>query len=312
MRGPPVPIIRTTVRVLVTGASGCIGTALIEGLLLRGHEVTAVDIAPVPPAVSRPVEFVNASYGAVDVPAGTGAVVHLACSSVPATSAASLEVDVAENVLPSVELFGSAARAGVRRIVFASSGGTVYGDLPAERAAWTEDDATRPVTAHGAMKLTIETYLRTTTRGSDASPVVARIGNAYGRRGPARPGHGAVDHFVRAVLRGDAIEIWGDGSAVRDYVHVTDIAGALAAMVEAERPSPVFNVGSGSGTSLAALVPLVEAACGAKANVRHRLARGVDLSRNVLDASRAQRELGWAPRLGLAEGIARTVAEVRA
>jgi UDP-glucose 4-epimerase len=304
-------IIRANVKILVTGASGCLGGRLADELSRRGHAVIGVDVAqPVlRPGVS--MEFVQGSFGASEIPPGVDAVAHLACSSVPATSAASPEIDVAENVLPSVELFQRAVRAGVRRIAFTSSGGTVYGDLPAERTAWRESDTPKPTTAHGAMKLTLETYLRAITHGTQTTPVVARIGNVYGRPGAARPGHGAVDSFVRAVLRDAEITVWGDGSAQRDYVHAGDVVAALIAMLEAERPSPVYNVSTGCATSLRDLIALVEAACGRRARVRYVPSRGVDLDRNVLDPTLARTELGWSSQIGLAEGAARVAEAVR-
>lgn len=306
-----MPIIAARVKILVTGAAGCLGSALTDALLVRGHEVTGVDVAPLGRTPPRPFPFVHGSFGAAELPGGLDAIAHLACSSVPATSATSPEMDIAENVLPGVDLFRRAARAGVRRIVFTSSGGTVYGELPADRAAWTEADACRPTTAHGAMKHVLETYLRAIAQGTGLRTVTARIANAYGRRGPPRPGHGAVDSFVRAVERGDEIHVWGDGSTVRDYVHTADIVAALVAMLEAERPSEVFNVATGHGTSLRELIATVEEACGRRAKVRFEPSRGVDLARNVLDARLAREELGWSARLDLAAGVARVVAEAR-
>jgi len=299
-------------KILVTGAAGRLGAALVDDLVAAGHDVTGVDVAPLGRTPPKTFPFQVCSFAALELPPGLDAVAHLACSTVPATSASSPEMDLAENVLPSVDLFLRAVKAGVRKIVFASSGGTVYGELPVGRAAFVETDVCRPTTAHGAMKHVLETYLRAMTHGTATSPVIARISNAYGRPGPTRPGHGAVDTFVRAVLRGDAISVWGDGSIVRDYVHNADIVAALRRMLEAERPSSIYNVSSGVGTSLTELIAVVEKGCGARAKVRHEPSRGVDLARNVLDPSLARAELGWTPRVGLAEGVARLVAATRA
>src|SRR6188768_681434 len=138
-------------KILITGAAGRLGSALADHLVARGHEVIGVDVAPLRGTPPLPFTFAVSSFATMDLPANLDAVAHLACSSVPATSATSPEMDVAENVLPGVDLFRRAVRSSVRKFVFASSGGTVYGDMPPGQECFTESDPCRPSTAHGAM-----------------------------------------------------------------------------------------------------------------------------------------------------------------
>lgn len=293
-------------KVLVTGALGFLGCALSAELEHRGHDVVGVDHAPGARAELRiGFDEVDLARGRA---AGVDAVVHLACSTQPATSDAALTRDIAENVGASAGFFRRCAEAGIGRVVLASSGGTVYGEMPDGARAWRESDPTAPVTAHGAMKLAVESYLRVAAAGTAMRTVVARIGNAYGRRVVLRSDHGAAEAIVRAVLSGREVVLWGDGSAVRDYVHIDDVASALVAMVEAPEPAPIYNVGTGRGTSLVALIEQAEAVLGRSALVRRDEARRADLRRNVLDPGLLERDLAWKPRVSLEEGIARLAA----
>lgn len=290
-------------KVLVTGAAGFLGSVLSAALEGRGHEVIGVGRNPDTKAEPRS-GFVELDLERGPA-AGVDAVVHLACTTQPATSDAALARDITENVGASAEFFRRCAEAGVGRVVLASSGGTVYGEMFEGARAWRETDPTGPLTAHGAMKLAVESYLRVAAAGTAMRPVVARISNAYGRREASRCNHGAVEAIVRAVLAGKEIVLWGDGSAVRDYIHVDDVASALVAMVESPTPAPIYNVGTGRATSLVALIEHVEATTGRPAHVRREEARRVDLRRNVLDTGLLERDLAWKPCVSLEAGIAR-------
>lgn len=290
-------------KILVTGALGFIGSALSTSLEASGHQVIRVGRTSAATAAPR-TGFIELDLLRGPA-AGVETAVHLACTTQPATSDAAIERDVADNVGASAHFFRRCAEAGVGRVVLASSGGTVYGDMLEGAPAWRETDVPRPATAHGAMKLAVESYLRVAARGTAMLPVVARISNAYGRHQGFRRDHGVVEAMVRAVIASEEIVVWGDGSAMRDFIHVDDVASALVAMIEAPSPAPVYNVGTGRGTSLAALIEHVERALGKPARVRREEARQADLRRNVLDTELLRRELDWDPHVSLEDGIAR-------
>jgi UDP-glucose 4-epimerase len=293
-------------KILITGALGFIGYFLSASLEASGHEVVRVGRS------ARPTTEFATGFNDVDLlhgpAAGCEVVVHLACTTQPATSDAAIERDISDNVAASARFFARCGDAGVGRIVLASSGGTVYGDLRNGDRAWRETDSCRPTTAHGAMKLAVESYLRVVATRTAVRPVVARIGNAYGRRGGFRPDHGVVEAMVRAVIADRELTIWGD--AMRDYVHIDDVVRALVAMIEAPMPEPVYNVGTGRATSLIALLAHVEEALGKRARVRREPARSGDLRRNVLDAALLRSDLAWEPRVSLEAGIARLVSQL--
>lgn len=289
-------------KILITGALGFIGYFLSMALEASGHEVIRVG------RTTRPTTAFATGFHDVDLvhgpAAGTDVVVHLACTTQPATSDAAIERDISDNVAASARFFARCGEAGVGRIVLASSGGTVYGNLRQGDRAWRESDVCRPTTAHGAMKLAVESYLHVAATRSAIRPIIARISNAYGRRRGFRPDHGVIEAMVRTVVAGEEVAIWGDGSATRDYVHIEDVVRALVAIIEAPAPAPVYNVGTGRATSLLDVLALVEEALGRRARVRLEPERSGDLRRNVLDAALLRSDLAWEPRVALEAGIA--------
>jgi UDP-glucose 4-epimerase len=198
----------------------------------------------------------------------------------------------------------------VEKIVFMSSGGTVYGvprSLPID-----EDHPTFPISSYGIQKLTIEKYLHLAQRMHGLDYCILRGANVYGPQQRLDIAQGAVAVFLDRTLRAKPIEIWGDGSVVRDYLYVEDLAGALVKAATYQGEPRIFNVGSGIGTSLNELVSTLRAVTGAKLDVQYSGARAVDVPANVLECARARRHLGWQPQVSLAEGVRRTYEWLRA
>jgi UDP-glucose 4-epimerase len=192
----------------------------------------------------------------------------------------------------------------VRRVVYVSSGGTVYGR--AARLPVAEDDLTDPLCAYGVSKLAVEKYVALFHHLYGLEYCILRPGNAYGPgQDPAR-GQSAPTVFAHRVLAGEPVVIWGDGRAVRDYLHVDDMVEAVARVL-AYQPLPagprVFNVGTGRGTSLAELVALCGKVLGKTPRVEYTPGRALDVPANVLDPRRLSQITGWTPRVSLPEGI---------
>ena len=297
---PPRP------KVLVTGGLGYLGRHVVEALLRAGREVVILDHSDrSPPAASPQCQVVRDDFRRVglhaDVLKGSDCVVHLAWSTIPATSAQEPAADIQDNVAGTVILLGECVRQGVPKVVFASSGGTVYGRaryLPIDEA-----HPTQPVNMHGAMKRSVEAYLHAVFEAQGLDYAVLRIGNLYGPFQQYRQKLGAVSTFIRQVVRGEEIEIWGDGKVVRDYVFVDDVVSAVVAVVEQKFEEKVFNVGTGRGCDLNELVAIIERLAGRKAKVRYGEARRIDVPVSVLDAGLLRRRAGWAPRTTLEAGI---------
>jgi UDP-glucose 4-epimerase len=197
-------------------------------------------------------------------------------------------------------------REGVRKVVFASSGGTIYGRTRVSPIA--EDHATDPTCAHGIGKLAIEKYLQLFKELHGLDCCALRIANPYGERQRTEKAQGAVGVLLERALNGRPFEIWGDGSVVRDYIHVSDVVRALIAGAAAtDAANNVFNIGTGQGTSLNELVAVVERTINRRVRRIYLPARGFDIDENVLDTSRATEELGWTASVSLEDGIRETI-----
>jgi UDP-glucose 4-epimerase len=297
---------------LILGGAGFIGSHVAEALLAAGHAVRVFDrpdrrLAPGLPfrdAVEwAEGDFVNPS----DVEpalAGCDAVFHFVSTTLPKTSNDNPAYDLETNVIRSISLLNLCLRYRVRKVVFISSGGTVYGvpeDLPI-----AESHPTDPICAHGIGKLAIEKYLHLYHVLHGLDYCVLRVANPYGERQRVASAQGAVTVFLERALRGASIEIWGDGSVVRDYVYVGDVARAFAAALDYGGDERVINIGSGEGRSLNDLVSVIEATLGHPVAVNHLPGRPFDVPANVLDIGRARACLKWRPETPFADGIART------
>jgi UDP-glucose 4-epimerase len=207
-------------------------------------------------------------------------------------------------VLGSLRLFALCREHAVRKVVFISTGGTVYGvarSLPID-----ETHPTQPMTSYAIQKLAIEKYLHLNWALHGLDYCVLRVSNAYGERQRTDTAQGAVAVFLERALRGEPIQLWGDGSVVRDYVYVGDIVQAFLKALAHDGEQKLFNIGSGTGTSLNQLIDAIAAVAGRRPAVEHAPARRFDLPANVLDCTLARRVLGWQARTPLAEGLRRT------
>lgn len=291
-------------RVLVTGGTGFLGRPLVARLAADGCRVAVLDRTPgdVAPTgaetlVEGDLEDPAALAAALD---GIDVLYHLACSTVPSTSAEDPAADVEENVLGSVRLFEAAAEHGVQKIVYPSSGGTVYG--PARRLPITEDHPTEPISVHGATKLATERLLAALALQRGYAATILRIANPYGADQWRRRSQGILGALLRAVATEKPVTVWGDGSVVRDFLALEDAVGALAA-ARLLGDGEALNVGSGRGRSIRDLLEVVEHVTGATVPVRWREERGFDVPANVLDSGRAREVLSWRPRVSLEEGV---------
>jgi UDP-glucose 4-epimerase len=242
------------------------------------------------------------------------AVHHYACSTIPKTANDEPLADLEVNVRGTVRLLDALRRRTGIRLVFPSSGGTVYG--PLRQTPVSEEHPLDPITIYGVSKVAIEKYLGfyRTMHGLDVR--IARLSNPYGvGQDPSRK-QGAATIFVNRAMAGQPIEVWGDGSVVRDYIHISDAVAGLLAIVDAPAVSssehPVFNIGSGKGVSIREILALLQERLGRVLQVSYLPSRGFDVACNVLDIGRARSVLGWTPRLEFADGMDLTIGDYRA
>ena len=251
---------------------------------------------------------VEAWRAAVESCAG---VFHLAWATVPSTANADPLGDLETNVAGTVRLLEALRHLPNIPITFVSSGGTVYGE--ADTLPIPEHHPLRPKTAYGVSKTTAEHYALLYRRLWGVDARIVRLSNPFGPGQDINGQLGAASIFAARALAGERIEIWGDGSAIRDYIYVDDaISGLLATMlVPADRfgaLDPVVNIGSGQGVSLRELISLLMHILDKPIEVHYKSARDFDVRANVLDITRARSILGWSPKISIEEGLSRHIA----
>lgn len=295
-------------RVVLFGGAGFIGAG-IAGRLAQAHQVVVADQshrlarskAHFDPALIERVSLDGDPYD-FDFLDRADTLIHLDWASIPATSMSNYIADLEANVVSSLRLFEAAAARAVAKIVFVSSGGTVYGRSDRDRNR--EDDPTNPRSSYGIGKLTVEKYLALFAQTRRIAGVSLRLANPYGSYQFLGTPVGAVANFLARAHAGEPITVWGDGSAVRDFVHIDDVAAAFElALTAPALGDSVYNVGSGVGHSVNQLLALVESIAGRTPVVRYEPARFVDVPRAVLDHTRFSAATGWRPRISLRDGM---------
>ena len=298
--------------VLVTGGNGFIGSHIVDSLAGRGQEVISFDLFPRPYAdAPNGVQFIQGNLGdeglirRILVDSGIETVVHAAWSSIHETSLKDPAADLDANLVPLIRLLEAGREAGLRRVVFLSSGGQVYG-IPAETPV-AESHPTHPISAYGVAKLAAEKYLGMYAHLYGLESVILRPSVPYGPRQNPRRRQGAVAVFLYRTLRGEPIEIWGDGGVLRDYFYIDDLSRAVCeAVIKEKAAGQIFNLGGHKSYSLNDLLNAIENALGVQPMVMYREARAFDVPELHLDSSAAARILGWAPDVELEEGLRRT------
>ena len=291
---------------LLMGGGGFIGSHIARAAVGRGLKVRVFD-QQVSPYVELPcsVEVVLGDWSDRDAlalaMAGCDAVVHLISRSVP-VDALTLPAEIDGNVVPALGLLDVLSKTGVRNLVFASSGGTVYGD--SGPGPLSETDGRLPRCSYGLGKVLVEQCLRFQARQTGTAVTILRPSNPYGPGQSPIGRQGAIPIFLRKVALGEEILLFGD--PVRDFVYVADVADAFVRAACAPQATRVLNVGSGQGNKLSHVLSLVERTVGRRARLRRVASRGCDVASNVLAIDRIRQDLDWSPATSLAEGIART------
>ena len=291
------------------GGKGFIGSHLVDALLREGFPVTVFDRANIPAlndaATAARVKWIDGDFTSeADVARaleGCDICFHLVSTTLPQSSNADPVFDIETNVAGTARLLNHAVRLGVKKVVFVSSGGTVYG-IP-RNVPISEDHPTNPICSYGITKLAIEKYLHLylTLHGLDYT--VLRLANPFGERQRIQAAQGAVAVFMGKVLRGEKIEIWGDGSVVRDYIYIGDAVAAMVKAADYRGEERVFNIGSGKGVSLNEILDGIEQVTGRKATRQYTAARAFDVPVSVLALDRARSELGWKPQTSFTDGL---------
>jgi UDP-glucose 4-epimerase len=297
---------------ILFGGGGFIGSAFADRLLLDGHSIRIFEKRGVLPhrnfKNNENIEWMTGDFqnkNDIDIALeGMDIVLHLISTTLPKNSNDDLIFDVQSNLIASLQMLNAMVKQKVKRIIFISSGGTVYG-LPLSLPI-TETHPTNPLVSYGITKLSIEKYLLHYNRFYDIKPTILRVANPFGERQRIETDQGAASVFIHRALRREPIDIWGDGTITRDYIYIENVADALSKAIHYQGDQFIFNISSGTGTSINELITNIEEITGNTIVRRYYPQRAFDVQTNVLDNSLAKNELSWRPQISLRDGLIKT------
>ncbi len=293
----------------VIGGNGFIGSHLVDELKYAGWHVTVYDRMEERYRPRRSdVDYVIGELGnrklLESVLVRMDVVFHLVSTTIPKTSNEAPIFDVRTNVVDTIALFEICVKNRVPKIIFVSSGGTVYG-IP-KKLPISEDHPTDPTCSYGITKLTIEKYLYLFYHLYGLDYTIIRPANPYGERQNPQGMQGAIGVFLGRIAKDMPIVVWGDGSIVRDYFYVSDLAQACLVAATTEKQFKVFNIGSGRGYSINELIETIRHVVERSFQVIHTPVRAFDVPELILDIQRARAEMNWQPQVPFIEGLQRT------
>ena len=304
-------------RILVTGGAGFIGSNVVDGFLADGHDVAVVDDLSAGSAanVSRRarlhrVDIRSADLDAVFASERPEVVSHHAAQVSVRRSVEEPIVDADVNVLGSLNVLEAARRHGVRRVIFASTGGAIYGEMEPGTAA-DEHHPCRPRSPYAIAKLAVEHYLEGYRMAGGLETVVLRYANVYGPRQDPHGEAGVIAIFAGQLLEPMRPTIFGDGEQTRDFVYVDDVVDAFVRASD-RGDGLILNIGTGVETAVHDLFSTMARLVAFDEPARYAMARPGELQRSALDYTRASNHLGWKPWTNLEDGLRRTIEWFRA
>ncbi|NYT63480.1 NAD-dependent epimerase/dehydratase family protein [Alcaligenaceae bacterium] len=304
-------VIKPYKRAVVLGAGGFIGINLVNALVERGFEVVCFDrsISPLwPKTVTTVVGDFNNPPLELFQELDQALVFHLVSSCRPSASTAQAADEASHDLVSTIRLLEE-TKSRALRWIFLSSGGTVYGQNNDRQI--TELSPVAPICSYGVVKLAIEHYygLYHILHGTDY--VVVRLANPYGPGQDPLKGQGLIAAMLYKSLKGDAIEVWGDGENVRDYIYIDDAVGGIIALALCEATGETFNIATTQGYSINQLIEIINQVMKITLTVNYSSARNIDVKRNVLNNQKALMHTSWLPDTDIKAGISLTKSWMR-
>lgn len=299
-------------RILVTGGAGFIGSHIVDALIDRGHRVTVLDnlSSGQEDNLNRRAKFIKGDITSqkklesVFKRVQPEAIFHLAAQINVRASVENPLLDAECNIMGSLRLIDLAQKTGVKKFIFASTGGAMFGDEAHYPA--TEEEPMTPLSPYGLAKAGVEEYLRFYHRVYGLPYVALRYGNVYGPRQNPHGEAGVIAVFTSAMLEGRTPTINGDGEQTRDYVYVGDVVKANIAALDSELTEGTFHIGTGQETTVNEIFRLINWQFGKAFEAVHGPEKEGEVKRSVLNIAKAETILGWKPEVTIAEGITAT------
>jgi UDP-glucose 4-epimerase len=297
---------------VIFGGNGFIGSHLAEGLLHQGNDVVIFDhfkrgISNIEKIIDNVTlikgDFtneteINQALKDVDF------IFHFISTTTPPTAISNPLYDVETNVIGSIRLFQAAVKNDVKKIIFPSSGGTIYGEP--KKIPIRETAPLNPMNPYAISKMAIEQYLHYFHEHYDLDYLIVRYSNPYGKRQNPNGNQGVIPIFLKKIKDDDIPTIYGDGNSLRDYIYVKDAIDATLQLMDVKDTNNIFHIGSGRGTSLNELISIMSEVTGKAISPKYIDNTGFYLSKIILDISKVKRATGWNPKVSLHEGIERT------
>lgn len=300
-------------RCLLLGGGGFIGSALADKLLTLGHHVRIFER----PRILRyrdflqneSIEWITGDYLSLadikEAMQDIDVVFHLISTTLPKNSNDDPVYDIETNLVGTLKLLNISIEFKIRKFIFISSGGTVYG-IP-QQIPIPEDHPTNPLVSYGIGKLAIEKYLYIFHTMKGLNCVILRVANPFGERQRTNTLQGVIPVFIKKAIQKETIHIWGDGSIIRDYIYISDVANAFINAMEYQGQFGIFNIGSGQGFSINEILSEIENLLGYPVAYLYLPSRKFDVPINILDIKKAKENLRWQPKVSLREGLEATL-----
>jgi UDP-glucose 4-epimerase len=294
---------------VILGGGGFIGANLAEKLLEFGYKVVIFDIKNfsknnISLFIDK-LEIVEGDFNnPVDVEAAVANadyVFHLISTTIPSNSVLNPSYDIETNIIPTVNLLQYCSTSKIKKIIYISSGGTVYG-IP-EKLPISEGHNCNPLNSYGIVKRTIESYFKLYNKNWGVKCCVFRLSNPYGERQNPKNVQGVMAVFSYKSINNEALEIWGDGEVVRDYIYIGDVVTALMKSIQIDTPELIYNLGSGEGKSLNEIINALREKFNPKLKVKYLEKRNFDVPVNVLDITLLKRRFNWQPKVDFENGL---------
>lgn len=302
-------------RVLVTGGAGFIGSHLVDALQEKGHRVVVLDdlSSGHRENLSSQTELVRDDIRSPRVhdlfrDMRPEFVFHLAAQKNVRESLKNPLHDAEINIQGSLQLIALSQKFAVKKFIFSSTGGAMYGDV--RNLPTKETTPAHPTTPYGIAKYTVEQYLEVYAREYGVKSAILRYANVYGPRQDPHGEAGVISIFCDAIQRGEPMTIFGDGKQTRDYIYVSDVVEANMLAMQRNVPTAV-NIGTGVQTSVVKLTEVLKKVSGKRAKVKHRAAIAAEVRKSALDVKLAKKYLGWKPTVSLLDGLEKTWEDYR-
>lgn len=297
---------------IIYGGGGFIGSHLADGLLNDGHRVTIFDKQNFKRDnivhIKNEIEIIEGDFSnEIDIKnsiKGQEIIFHLVSSTLPSTSNENEIYDIESNLISTLHLLRESVNNKIKKIIFISSGGTVYG-IP-DITPIPETFAGKPLCSYGIIKKTIEEYIYMYGKLYGLDYTILRLSNPYGERQNPFAAQGAIAVFLKKAILNEPIEIWGDGNIVRDYIYIKDVIDAIKKSLPNLKDKKLFNIGYGKGYRLNEILDIIKKVTSINIKVNYTEARSIDVPNNVLDISAAKKYLNWEPKEKLESGIEKT------